>query len=60
MRRCAQITVDQHFGALDRWLRASFASGYGDLLLPKPVKGAILAAKLQVSGELRFKGAILA
>ena len=45
MRRRAQITVNQHFGALDRRLRAYFSSGYGDLPLPKPVKGAMLSSK---------------
>jgi hypothetical protein len=53
MRRCAQITVNQHFGALDRRLRAYFSSGYGDLPLPKPVKGAMLPSKTPGSGEYR-------
>jgi hypothetical protein len=42
-----------HFAAIRRRLRAPFVSGYGDLPLPKPVKGAILPSKTPGSGEYR-------
>jgi len=35
--------------------RSHFARGDGDLPLAKPVNGAMLAAKLPVSGEFRVK-----
>ena len=45
MRRCAQVSANQRFGALGRRIRASFTSGYSSLLLPTRVKGTILASK---------------
>jgi hypothetical protein len=51
--RYASVCAIQRFGALDRRIRAPFASGYGDLPLPKPVKGAILSSKTPGSGEYR-------
>ena len=51
--RYASVCAIQRFGAFDRPLRAPFASGYGDLPLPKPVKGAILSSKTPGSGEYR-------
>ena len=51
--RYASVCAIQRFGAFDRPLRAPFASGYGDLPLPKPVKGAILPSKTPGSGEYR-------
>ena len=43
--RYASVCAIQRFGAFDRRLRAPFASGYGDLPLPKPVRNAILVSK---------------
>jgi hypothetical protein len=42
-----------------RTLRAPFARRGGDLPLPKPAKGATLAAKLLPFGEFRLDTALL-
>jgi hypothetical protein len=45
MRRCAQTRAIQRSVALDRRLRAPVAGAGRDLLLPRPLTGAILASK---------------
>jgi len=44
----------QHFGALDRQLRARFARGQRKLPLLRAIKGMILVARQPQSGECRF------
>jgi hypothetical protein len=50
----------QHFGALDRQLRARFARGQRKLPLLRAIKGMILVARQPQSGECRFRFAPLA
>jgi hypothetical protein len=54
MRRCAQTRAIQRSAALDRRLRAPVAGAGRDLLLPRPLTGAILASKPRASGECRI------
>ena len=54
VRRYAQTRAIQRSAALDRRLRAPVAGAGRDLLLPKPLTGAILASKPRASGECRI------
>lgn len=45
MPRCGQSDAYQRFGAVDRRLRSPLARDESDLLLPKPVKRAILVSQ---------------
>ena len=51
---CKQIGRASALERFSRRSRSLFARGDGDLPLPKPVRSAMLAAKLLVSGECRL------
>jgi hypothetical protein len=56
----ALVQANRERSAVERFdgrSRSPLACGDGDLPLPKPVKGATLAAKLMLAGGFRFTNA---